>query len=161
MHALSACQASPGELSRIARADASHSAAASCQPTHTFGLKVDLPPGETLPEGVASRAMGAAAGAAGRSSAGRAPAQPTRRRRTGLARVRMTCLSLGAGIGRPVGAGLRSGRSRSSLLVGTDDGARLMAGRFEAALQRRTRREVGELAIALRRAHPAARLREA
>src|SRR3954465_6335586 len=162
MQALRASQASSGAVSRIARADASHSAAASCQPTHTFALKVDLPPGETLPERVGSRATGAAAGAPGRSSDGRAPAQPTRRTRTKLATVRIECLSLGTGVGRPAGAGLRR-RSRRSLRLrlGTNDGARLAAGRFEAALQRGPRREVGELAIALRAAHAAARLREA
>src|SRR3954470_11229647 len=81
---------------------------------------------------------------------------------TKLATVRIKCLSLGTGVGRPVGAGLRR-RSRRSLRLrlGTDDGARLAAGRFEAALQRAARREVGELAVALRAAHAAARLREA
>src|SRR3954470_7336333 len=122
MQALRASQASSGAVSRIARADASHSAAASCQPTQTFALKVDLPPGETLPERVGSRATGAAAGAAGRAFWGRAPAQPTRRRRAKLATVRMKCLSLGTGVGRPVGADLRRRRRRSlRLLLGTDD----------------------------------------
>src|SRR4051795_7324928 len=74
MQALRAGQASSGAVSRIARADASHSAAASCQPTHTFALKVDLPPGETLPERVGSRPTGAAAGAAGKVSRGGAAA---------------------------------------------------------------------------------------
>src|SRR4051812_50013641 len=73
MQALRAGQASSGAVSRIARADASHSAAASCQPTQTFALKVDLPPGETLPERVGSSATGAAAGAAGEGFGGRAP----------------------------------------------------------------------------------------
>src|SRR3954466_3184693 len=101
----------------MGRADASHSAAASSSPTHTFALKVDLPPGETLPERVGSRPTGAAAGAAGRASEGRAPAQPTRRTRTKLATVRMKCLSLGTGVGRPVGAGLRRRRWRSLRLL--------------------------------------------
>src|SRR3954466_4276030 len=159
MQALRASQASSGAVSRIARADASHSAAASCQPTHTLALKVDLPPGETLPERVGSSATGAAAG---RSSDGRAPAQPTRRTMTKLATGGIKCLSLGTGVGRPVGAGLRR-RSRRSLRLrlGTYDGARLAAGRFGAARERGARREVGELAVALRAAHAAARWREA
>src|SRR4051812_49644473 len=107
MQALRAGQASSGAVSRIARADASHSAAASCQPTHTFALKVDLPPGETLPERVGSRATGAAAGAAGRASEGSAPAPPAGGKRTKLATGGIQGCFLGTGVGRPVRAGPR------------------------------------------------------
>src|SRR3954471_4715878 len=95
MQALSACHASSAELSRMARAEASQSAAASCQLTHTLALKFDFPPGETLPDRVGASATGAPAGLSGRSSdEGRAPAQATRRRRATRGALRICDSSL-------------------------------------------------------------------
>src|SRR5690349_8756234 len=153
MHALSACHASSGELSRMARAEASQSAAPSCQPTHTLALKFDFPPGETLPERVGASSTGAPAGLSGSSSdEGRAPAQATRRKRATRAALRMTSLLLGAGIGGGAIASGLGGRFGWSGRPGTPDrGAGFLARRLEAALQRITGREVGELLVALRR----------
>src|SRR5438067_828422 len=131
MQALRACQASSAELSRMARAEASQSAAASCQVTQTLALKFDFPPGETLPDFVGASATGTAAGLSGRSSGdGRAPAQATRTRRARRAAIRMVILPLGTGIGGPIASGLGRRRRRSGRL-GPDRRAGFLAGRLE------------------------------